>query len=82
VFDRSEDITSVPGVGGAAEAFVEVRSPFELRRHNGLRGEPQVEHRKQRDIPPPELRELLDPVKQVGLIQQMIAYCEKHGIGK
>jgi len=39
-------------------------------------------HRKQRDVPAPELRELLDPTKQVGWIQQMIAYCEKHGIGK
>jgi hypothetical protein len=44
-------------------------------------------HSKQRDIPPPELRELLasgagDPAKQPGWIQQMIAYCEKHGIGK
>ena len=44
-------------------------------------------HRKQRDIPAPELREVLascadDPAKQVGWIQQMIAYCEKHGIGK
>jgi hypothetical protein len=44
-------------------------------------------HRKQRDVPPAELRELLascadDPAKQVGWIQQMIAYCEKHGIGK
>jgi len=43
-------------------------------------------HSKQRDIPPPELRELLasgagDPAKQPGWIQQMIAYCEKHGIG-
>jgi hypothetical protein len=42
---------------------------------------------KQRDIPPPEMRELLassagDSTKQVGWIQQMIAYCEKHGIGK
>jgi hypothetical protein len=44
-------------------------------------------HRKQRDIPPPDSPELPascadDPAKQVGLIQQMIAYCEKHGIGK
>ena len=44
-------------------------------------------HPKQRDIPPPQLRELLascagDPAKQVGWIQLMIAYCEKHGIGK
>jgi hypothetical protein len=46
-----------------------------------------MKHRKQRDIPPPELREPLasyagDPAKQVGWIQQVIAYCEKHGIGK
>ena len=42
-------------------------------------------HRKQRDIPPPDSPELPascadDSAKQVGLIQQMIAYCEKHGI--
>jgi hypothetical protein len=43
-------------------------------------------HRKQRHIPPPDSPEPLascadDPAKQVGWIQQMIAYCEKHGIG-
>jgi hypothetical protein len=31
-----------------------------------LKTTPQVEHRKQRDVPPPELREVLDPAKQVG----------------
>jgi len=45
-----------------------------------------MKQRKQRDVPPAELRELAscegDPAKQVGWIEQMIAYCEKHGIGK